>query len=234
MKRIGTIHTDFTTKFGVARQSSLEESFKGYIVFEKKYADEQAFRGLAEFSHIWLIWEFSENVSRGWSLMVAPPKLGGKIKKGVFATRSPFRPNPIGLSCVRLDEIRHDRRLGTVLYVSGVDMMDGTPLYDVKPYIPYSDCVPEASGGFTENLPEYELEVDFPIDMLGVLPEDKRAGAVALIRQDPRPPYHNHPEQIYKIGYAGYDIRFTVDDTSRTARVIEITDYPEKLKTDRG
>lgn len=234
MKKIGTIHTDFPTKFGVARQSRLEESLKGYVTFEKEYASEQAFRGLEEFSHIWLLWEFSENIDRGWSYMVAPPRLGGRVQKGVFATRSPFRPNPIGLSCVKLDKIEYDKNLGTVLYVSGVDMMDETPLYDIKPYIPYSDCVPEASGGFTEHIPDYELKVDFPEEMLKKLPEEKRAGALAFIKMDPRPAYHNHPEQIYKIGYAGFDIRFRVDDETKTAHVVEVTDFPEDLKPSRG
>ena len=234
MKKIGTIHTDFPTKFGVARQSSLEESLKGFVIFEKEYASGQAFRGLEEFTHIWLIWEFSENKGRGWSPTVTPPRLGGKVRKGVFATRSPFRPNPIGLSCVKLDKIEYDKKLGPVLYVSGVDMMDGTPLYDIKPYVPYSDCVPEAYGGFTEHLPEYELKVDFPAELLNIFPEEKRPGAIALVKMDPRPPYHNHPEQIYKIGYAGMDIRFTVDDESKTAHVVEVTDYPEELKGKSG
>lgn len=223
---IGTIHTDFTTKFGTARQGSLAQSLKGFITFEKEYANEQAFRGLEEFSHIWLLWAFSENEDRGWSPMVAPPRLGGKIKKGVFATRSPFRPNPIGLSCVKLDRIEYEKKRGTVLYISGVDMMDGTPLYDIKPYVPYADCMPDASGGFTEHLPDYELSVDFPQALLEKLPAHARDGAIALLKMDPRPPYHNHPEQIYKIGYAGMDIRFTVDDAAMTAHVVEVTDYP--------
>ena len=223
---IGTIHTDFTTKFGTARQGTLAQSLKGFITFEKEYANEQAFRGLEEFSHIWLLWAFSENEGRGWSPMVAPPRLGGKIKKGVFATRSPFRPNPIGLSCVKLDRIEYEKKRGTVLYISGVDMMDGTPLYDIKPYIPYADCMPDASGGFTEHLPDYELSVDFPQTLLEKLPAHARDGAIALLTMDPRPPYHNHPGQIYKIGYAGMDIRFTVDDAAMTAHVVEVTDYP--------
>lgn len=227
MKKIGTIHTDFPTKFGVPRQSCLEEDLKGYITFEKEFANEQAFRGLEAFTHIWLLWEFSDNIRDDWAPMVAPPRLGGKIKKGVFATRSSFRPNPIGLSCVKLDRIVMDEKEGPILYISGIDMMDGTPLYDIKPYLPYSDSFPEASRGFTGQVLGYEVEVDFPQEMLELIPEEKRAGAIAFIRQDPRPPYHNHPEQIYKIGYAGFDIRFTVDDETKTAHVVEVTDYPD-------
>lgn len=226
MKKIGTIHTDFPTKFGVPRQSCLEEDLKGYITFEKEFANEQAFRGLEAFTHIWLLWEFSENIREDWSPMVAPPRLGGRIQKGVFATRSPFRPNPIGLSCVRLDSIEMDKKLEPVLKVSGIDMMDGTPLYDIKPYLPYADSFPDASKGFTGQVLDYEIDVDFPEEMLCLISEEKRAGAIAFIRQDPRPPYHNHPEQIYKIGFAGFDIRFTVDDVEKVAHVVEVTDYP--------
>lgn len=230
LKKIGTIHTDFTTKFGVARQSGLDDALKGYITFEKEYSDEQAFRGLEDFSHIWLLWEFSENTGRGWSLMVAPPRLGGRVQKGVFATRSPFRPNPVGLSCVKLEKIEHDKKLGTVLYISGVDMMDKTPLYDIKPYLPFSEAIPDACGGYTQQTKDKNLSVDFPEELLSILPEEKRAGAAAALHMDPRPAYHNHPEQIYKFGYAGYDIRFTVDDESRTAHVIEVVPYPDYLK----
>lgn len=229
MKKIGTIHTDFHTKFGVPRQSGLDEDLKGYITFEKEYSDEQAFRGLEDFSHIWLIWEFSENISRGWSYMVAPPRLGGRIQKGVFATRSPMRPNPIGLSCVKLEKIEHDKKRGTVLYVSGIDMMDKTPLYDIKPYLPFSEAIPDAKGGYTEQTKDKDMAVDFPQELLNILPEEKRAGAIASLRMDPRPAYHNHPEQIYKIGYAGYDIRFVADDEAGIIHVVEVTDYPEGL-----
>ena len=229
MKKIGTIHTDFYTKFGVARQSCLNEDLKGYITFEKEYSDEQAFRGLEEFSHIWLIWEFSENTDRGWSYMVAPPRLGGKMQKGVFATRSPFRPNPVGLSLVKLERIEHEREHGTVLFVSGVDMMDKTPLYDIKPYLPFSEAVSDARGGYTEKTKDIALEVDFPAEMLKILPEDKRGGAIACLSMDPRPAYHNHPEQVYKIGYAGFDIRFVVDDKEKIVHVVEVTDYPKEL-----
>lgn len=229
MKKIGTIHTDFTTKFGVPRLSGLGEDLKGYIIFEKEYCSEQAFRGLEEFSHIWLIWEFSENMSRGWSYMVAPPRLGGRTQKGVFATRSPFRPNPIGLSCVRLERIEHDKKAGTVLYISGVDMMDKTPLYDIKPYLPFTDSHPDAALGYTKRTKDMSLKVDFPEEMLVLLPEEKRAGALSFLSMDPRPAYHNHPEQIYKTGYAGYDIRFAVDDEAKVVRVVEVTDYPEGL-----
>lgn len=229
MKKIGTIHTDFPTKFGVPRQSGLDDDLKGYITFEKEYSSEQAFRGLEGFSHIWLIWEFSENIERGWSLMVAPPRLGGRIQKGVFATRSPMRPNPIGLSCVKLEKIEYDRKLGTVLYISGTDMMDGTPLYDIKPYLPFTEAIPDARGGYTEQTKDKSLGVDFPTELLGLLPEEKRAGALAFLSMDPRPAYHSHPEQIYKIGYAGFDIRFVVDDEKQLVKVVEVVDYPKEL-----
>lgn len=211
MKIIAHIKTDFPTKFGIPRQSGLAEELTGEIIFEPEYRQPEAFRGIEEFSHLWLLWEFSEAKRERWSATVKPPRLGGKTRMGVFATRSPFRPNPIGLSCVRLVEVRQDEKLGTVLVVAGVDLMDGTPIYDVKPYLPYADAHPEAAGGFGERVKEHALEVCFPQPLLALLPEEKRAGAVAFLRQDPRPAVHKDAGRLYKIAYAGCDLHFTVE-----------------------
>ena len=210
MKPIAHIKTDFPTKFGIPRQSCLAEELVGEIIFEPEYRQPEAFRGIEEYSHLWLLWEFSEAKRENWSATVKPPRLGGKQRMGVFATRSPFRPNPIGLSCVRLVELRFDEMLGPVLVVAGVDLMDGTPIYDVKPYLPYVDAHPEARGGFGDRVKDHVLGVTFPEDLLARLPEEKRAGAIAFLRQDPRPAVHKDPQRIYKIAYAGYDIHFTV------------------------
>lgn len=210
MKPIAHIKTDFPTKFGIPRQSCLAEELVGEIIFEPEYRQPEAFRGIEEYSHLWLLWEFSEAKRENWSATVKPPRLGGKQRMGVFATRSPFRPNPIGLSCVRLVELRFDEMLGPVLVVAGVDLMDGTPIYDVKPYLPYVDAHPEARGGFGDRVKDHVLGVTFPEDLLARLPEEKRAGAIAFLRQDPRPAVHKDPQKIYKIAYAGYDIHFTV------------------------
>lgn len=211
MKIIAHIRTDFPTKFGIPRQSSLADELLGEIIFEPEYRQPEAFRGIEEFSHLWLLWEFSEAKREHWSATVKPPRLGGKTRMGVFATRSPFRPNPIGLSCVRLVELRFDEKYGPVLVVAGVDLMDGTPIYDVKPYLPYVDAHPDARGGFGDRVKEHALAVVFPEALLARLPEEKRAGACAFLRQDPRPAVHKDPSRVYKIAYAGHDIHFTVD-----------------------
>lgn len=210
MKIIAHIRTDFPTKFGIPRQSGLVEELTGEIIFEPEYRQPEAFRGIEEYSHLWLLWEFSEAKRVHWSATVKPPRLGGKTRMGVFATRSPFRPNPIGLSCVRLVKVRRDEALGIVLVVAGVDLMDGTPIYDIKPYLPYADAHPEARGGFGDRVKDRALDVVFPDELLARLPEEKRAGAVAFLRQDPRPAVHKDPQRLYKIAYAGYDIHFTV------------------------
>lgn len=210
---IAHIHTDFPTKFGIPRQSSLVEELRGEIIFEPEYRQPEAFRGIEEYSHLWLLWEFSEAKREHWSATVKPPRLGGRTRMGVFATRSPFRPNPIGLSCVRLVELRQDETYGPVLVVAGVDLMDGTPIYDIKPYLPYVDAHPDALGGFGDRVKEHALEVADPGSLLERLPEEKRAGAVAFLQQDPRPAVHKDPDRVYKIAYAGYDIHFTVHDT---------------------
>lgn len=218
LKKIGTIHTDFPTKFGLPRQSGLADALTGRIVMEPRYRCTEAFKGLEEYSHIWLVWEFSEAKRENWSATVKPPRLGGKIHMGVFATRSPFRPNPIGLSCVKLEKIEMDEKLGPVLWVSGIDMMDGTPVYDIKPYLPHVDAQEGARGGFAQKVKDYALTVVFPEEELMELPEKKRKGAIQILEQDPRPPYHNHSEQVYKIAYAGYDIHFQVQDDILTVR----------------
>lgn len=216
MKIIAHIKTDFPTKFGIPRQSCLVEELVGEIIFEPEYRQMEAFRGMEDFSHLWLLWEFSEAKRENWSATVKPPRLGGKTRMGVFATRSPFRPNPIGLSCLRLMELHFDEILGPVLVVAGVDLMDGTPIYDIKPYLPYVDAHPGARGGFGDRVKDHELEVTFPEELLLRLPEEKRAGAIAFLRQDPRPAVHKDPQRVYKIAYAGCDIHFTVQEEQLT------------------
>lgn len=209
---IAHIHTDFDTKFGIPRQSGIVNALKGEIRFTPKYRDPSALRGLEGFSHIWLIWEFSEAVRDEWSPTIRPPRLGGNKRMGVFATRSPFRPNPIGLSCVKLEGIDLNSPDGPVLRVAGADLMDGTPIYDIKPYVPYADCHPDATGGFSDAVREYALEVDFPEELLMRLPVEKHEAIIEVLSQDPRPGYrHNDPERIFGVAFAGYDVRFRVD-----------------------
>ena len=211
MRPIAHIRSNFPSKFGIPRQSGIVTSLKSTIVFEPEFRNPEALRGLEEFSHIWLIWEFSQSARSSWSATVRPPRLGGNERKGVFATRSPFRPNPIGLSCVRLVEVRFDETHGPVLVVAGVDLMDKTPIYDIKPYLPYVDAHPEAMGGFGDRVKAHELDVLFLDELRERLPEEKRAGAIAFLKQDPRPAVHKDPARVYKIAYAGYDIHFTVE-----------------------
>ena len=211
MKIIAHIRTDFPTKFGVPRQAGVVESLTGRIVFEKEYRNAAALKGLEGFSHIWLIWQFSKAVRETWSPTVRPPRLGGNARMGVFATRSPFRPNAIGLSVVKLEEIRDDAALGTVLIVSGADLMDGTPIYDIKPYIPFSDSHPDAVGGFSDEHLSDSLTVHFPDDLLSLIPPEKREALLEILRQDPRPSYHNDPERVYGFPFACFEIRFKVN-----------------------
>lgn len=218
---IARIHTDFPTKFGIPRQSGLVEELKAEIVMEPAYRDPAAVRGLEGFSHIWLIWNFSESEREGWSAAVTPPRLGGKKRMGVFATRSPFRPNPIGLSCVRLEAILFDHR-GTVLRVSGADLMDGTPIYDIKPYLPLSDCHPDASAGFAENTAGDRLQVIFPQELAAMIPEDRLQGLIAALRGDPRPGYQNDPTREYGFNFMHFDVRFCVADGVLTVTEIEV------------
>ena len=212
LKIIAKIHTDFPTKFGIPRQSGLVDELKATIVFEPEYRVADAVRGLEDFSHVWLIWQFSEAVRDGWSPTVRPPRLGGNKRMGVFSTRAPFRPNAIGLSSVKLERVEITRDLGPVLHVSGADLMDGTPIFDIKPYLPYVDSHPEAKGGFAQPLTSYELEVDFPEDLLERVAEDKREALTAILKQDPRPAYQKDPDRIYGFPFAGQEIKFTVDD----------------------
>ena len=221
MKIIAHIFNDFPKKFGIPRQSGIIESLQGRIVFEPEYRNPEAIRGLEEFSHIWLIWEFSEAKRDEWSPTVRPPRLGGNVRKGVFATRSPFRPNPIGLSSVKLEKIETDPKLGPVLHVSGADLMNGTPIYDIKPYIAYTDSHPEAVSGFAVKPAEYLLEVDFPDELLGKVPMEHRESLMAVLAHDPRPQYQDDPERIYGMEYAHLEVKFKVDGTKLS--VLETT-----------
>ncbi|USF26894.1 tRNA (adenine(37)-N6)-methyltransferase [Firmicutes bacterium ASF500] len=207
---IAHIRSDFSEKFGIPRQSGLVEELTADVVFTPEFREPAALRGIDGFSHLWLIWEFSKARREGWSPTVRPPRLGGNARLGVFATRSPFRPNPIGLSCVRLLEVRQDRALGPVLTVSGADLMDGTPIYDIKPYLPYADCKPDAAGGFASQPKEASLEVDCPPTLLARIPEEKRPALLAVLAQDPRPQYQNDPARIYGMSFAGLEVRFQV------------------------
>ena len=210
LKIIGRIYTDFPEKFGIPRQSGLVKGALGTVVFEPEYRRKEAFRGLEGYSHIWILWGFSKAERKNWSATVKPPRLGGKKRVGVFASRSPFRPNPIGLSCVRLVEVRQDRELGPVLTVAGADLLDGTPIYDIKPYLPYADCRPEAVGGFAARPKGADLEVECPPELLEAVPADKRAGLLAVLAQDPRPQYQDDPDRVYGMAFAGMEVKFRV------------------------
>ena len=209
---IAKMKSDFSTKFGIPRQSGLVDSLRSTIVFEPEFRNPDALRGIEEFSHLWIIWQFSEAVRDEWSPTVRPPRLGGNIRMGVFATRSPFRPNHLGLSSVRLLGVEQTEHHGTVLHVGGADLMDGTPIFDIKPYIPYGDCHMDATGGFTDRTGDFLLKVEFPDALLALLPEDKREAAIGVLSHDPRPSYQRKPDRIYGLTFAGFDIRFTVED----------------------
>lgn len=221
MNPIAHIYTDFKTKFGLPRQSGLVKEITGKIVFDKQYSIAEAFKGLEDFSHIWLLWEFSQAKKETWRPTVRPPLLGGNKRMGVFATRSPFRPNSIGLSCVKLEKIDYDNELGTVLYVSGCDLMNGTPIYDIKPYLPYCDSVPDAVGGFTETLGERKLQVNISDVLLGRVPEEKRSELLGVLQGDPRPSYQNDPEREYGFEFAKLEIGFKVNGENLTVTRIE-------------
>ena len=223
LKTIATIRSDFTTKFGIPRQSGLAAAQLSTIVFESEYRDENALRGLDGYSHIWLIWGFSEVKAERWSPMVKPPRLGGNKRMGVFATRSPYRPNPIGLSSVKLEGIEKRPNLGTVLTVSGADLMDGTPIYDIKPYIPYADCHPEATEGFTGQVEMQALTVEIPPELLARFPVEKRDALVGVLAQDPRPRYQADASRVYGLEFGGYEVKFTVSD-----QILTVTDIAKK------
>ena len=208
---IAHIRSDFRTKFGIPRQSGLVDALRATVVFEPEYRNPDALRGLEGFSHIWLIWQFSQAVRDGWSPTVRPPRLGGNTRIGVFATRSPFRPNPIGLSSVRLDHIAYTDALGPVLHVRGADLVDGTPILDIKPYLPYGDCHPEATGGFASEPARPTLEVEIPPALLDQLPPDRREALRDVLALDPRPRYQQDPDRVYGFLFAGQEVRFTVD-----------------------
>ena len=220
MKTIAILQNDYETKFGVPRQSGLVTAVVSRIVFAPEYRNPDALRGLEDFSHLWLIWEFSEAKRDTWSPTVRPPRLGGNTRMGVFATRSPFRPNPIGLSCVKIERIELHTEDGPVVFVSGADLMNGTPIYDIKPYLPYADCRPEASGGFAEAVRRKRLAVDCPPELLAQIPEPHRAAVLEILAQDPRPSYQHDPERVYGMAYAGMDVRFSVDGERLTVREI--------------
>ena len=209
---IAYIHTDYNEKFGIPRQSGLAPSVQGRIVFQPEFRDPEAVRGLEGFSHIWLIWEFSENRGKAWSPTVRPPRLGGNRRMGVFATRSPFRPNPIGLSCVALSEVRLDDPEGPVIVVQGPDLLDGTPILDIKPYIPYADSIPDASSGFLADASDLQVRVVIPEEVRTILGEDLTAKVEDVLKNDPRPTYQNDPDRVYGVLFGGYNITFHVEE----------------------
>ena len=223
MKVIARIHSDFPEKFGIPRQSGLVPALRAKIVFEPEYRNPDALRGIEGFSHLWLIWQFSAAVRDTWSPTVRPPRLGGNERVGVFATRSPFRPNAIGLSCVKLESVQHEDGFGDVLIVSGADLMDGTPIYDIKPYIPYADCHPEATEGFTGQVEMQALTVEIPPELLARFPVEKRDALVGVLAQDPRPRYQADASRVYGLEFGGYEVKFTVSD-----QILTVTDIAKK------
>lgn len=219
IKPVAYIKNGFTDKFGIPRQSGMANTVESRIVFCPEYRDENAIRGIEQYSHLWLIWGFSENEGK-WSPTVRPPRLGGNTRVGVFATRSPFRPNSIGLSALKLDKVEITEKDGVILHVSGADLLDGTPIYDIKPYLPYADSIPDAVGGFTESLEERHLDVDFSEELLSRVSEDKRSSLIAVLAADPRPSYQNDPERVYGMSFADYEVKFKVD--GKSLRVTEV------------
>ncbi|MBR5343447.1 MAG: tRNA (N6-threonylcarbamoyladenosine(37)-N6)-methyltransferase TrmO [Oscillospiraceae bacterium] len=220
LRAIARIGTDFPEKFGIPRQAGVVEELEGRIVFEPEFRNPDALRGIEGFSHLWLIWQFSESVREGWSPTVRPPRLGGNVRMGVFATRSPFRPNPLGLSCVRLLGVEQDPVLGPVLRVAGADLMDGTPIYDIKPYIPYADCRPEALSGFAPDAGA-RLRVVFEPGTEEAVPEEKRAALRGVLENDPRPRYQDDPTRVYGLAFAGLNVRFRVENGTLTVEDVE-------------
>lgn len=216
LKIIARIQSDFPSKFGIPRQSGLVEELRSTVIFEPEFRNADALRGIEAFSHIWLIWQFSESVRSDWSATVRPPRLGGNARIGVFASRSPFRPNALGLSSVRLLQVESTKQFGTVLHIAGADLMDGTPIFDIKPYIPYADCHADATGGFTDSAHNYLLQVNFPQELLELVPEDKRQALIGVLSHDPRPSYQNDPHRIYGMDFSGLNIRFQISEDTVT------------------
>lgn len=210
IEAIGYIETDFKEKFGIPRQSGIIPELEGKIFFENKFRNLDAIRGLEDFTHLWLIWQFSENIKEDWLPTIRPPRLGGKEKKGVFATRSPFRPNNLGLSCVKLDRIEERSNSGPIIYVRGADLLDGTPIYDIKPYIPYADCISQAGCSFAKADWERKIKVIFPKELSEKVDENKRQGLIKILEQDPRPAYKEDSDKIYSLTFANYNLGFVV------------------------
>lgn len=219
IRPIAVYRGDFPEKFGLPRQAGIVRELEGLVVFEPAFRNPDALRGLEGFSHVWLIWQFSENLREDFSPTVRPPRLGGNTRLGVFATRSPFRPNALGLSCVELAGIEEREGLGTVLRVRGADLMDGTPIFDLKPYVPYADCHPEARAGFAPDSGE-KLAVDFPAALLDLVPESKRAALCGVLENDPRPRYQKDPERVYTLSFAGQEVSFTVREETLTVTAV--------------
>lgn len=216
LKIIAHIRNDFTEKFGIPRQSGLVQAALSQIVFEPQYRNSEALRGMEQYTHLWLIWQFSEAVRDDWSPTVRPPRLGGNKRMGVFATRSPFRPNPLGLSCVKIEAIDLHTAEGPVITVSGADIMNGTPIYDIKPYLPYADSHAEASNGFALFDKGAQLRVEIPDELIKIIPDSKRAALNEILAQDPRPQYHNQPDRVYTMSFGGFEISFTVSGGTLT------------------
>ena len=224
MKQIAHIETEFPTKFGLPRQSGLVDGLRAAVVFEPEYRVDEALRGIEEWSHLWLIWEFSDAKRENWSPTVRPPRLGGNTRVGVFATRSPYRPNPVGLSCVRLEKVEKTPDRGAVLWVRGADLKDGTPIYDIKPYLPYADSHPEAAGGFAEAALSHRLQVEWDETVPSPFSEERRAALFEVLSLDPRPAYQNDPDRVYGFEFAGYTVRFSVDGNVLFVKEIVKTD----------
>ncbi len=224
LRPIAHIRNDFGSKFGIPRQSGRVMEVESRIIFDSDYRTADAVRGLEEYDYIWLIWQFSQAVREGWSATVRPPRLGGNVRKGVFATRSPFRPNALGLSCVRLKKIEMDEKLGPVLYVDGADLMDYTPIYDIKPYLPDTECHPDAAAGFAAQVRDHKLQVVFPEKWLNQIAPEKRKAVLGILEEDPRPGYQDDPRRVYGIEYGGYDIHFQVSGEILTVCDVSLLD----------
>ena len=231
MHPVARVSTCYPDKFGVPRQSGLVPGARARLVFEPPFRHPDAVRGLEGFSHLWLIWQFSEAVRDTWSPTVRPPRLGGNTRMGVFATRSPFRPNNLGLSSVKLEKIEFDQELGPILHISGADLMNGTPIYDIKPYLPYADSHPDAKGGFTDHIRDYRLQVEFPEELIKEIPTGQREALLEVLANDPRPRYQNRPDKVYGLAYGHKDIHFQVRDDILT--VCDVTEFSSQKSFDK-